>query len=70
MAGEHLRHLVRSDNNWTTRVPRTAPVTGTDSSGYFGHHVASIERDPLPSAGNWRIRAPRRLTEIPRCNHL
>jgi uncharacterized protein (PEP-CTERM system associated) len=60
MAGEHLRYLVRSDNNWTNEGASTAPVTGTDSSGYFGHHVASIERDPLPLG--WKLEIQRSET--------
>ena len=60
MAGEHLRYLVRSDNNWTNEGASTAPVTGTDSSGYFGQHVASIERDPLPFG--WKLEVQRSET--------
>jgi uncharacterized protein (PEP-CTERM system associated) len=58
--GDHLRYLVRSDNSWTREGGSTAPVLGSNASGYFGQNTASIERDPLPLG--WRLEAQRSET--------
>jgi uncharacterized protein (PEP-CTERM system associated) len=59
-AGEHLHYLIRSDNNWTNEGGTTTPAVGTNSSGYYGQHVASIEHDPLPLG--WRLEVQRSVT--------
>ena len=60
MAGEHLRYLLRSDNNWTYEDGATTTVQGSDSAGYYGLHAASVEQDPLPLG--WRLEATRSET--------
>jgi uncharacterized protein (PEP-CTERM system associated) len=57
-AGPNLRYLLRSDNSRVREIG--AATTASTSAGYFGHHFALIERDPLPFG--WRLSADRTIT--------
>ena len=58
--GNNLRYRVRSDNTWTREINTETSSQASDAGGYFGHHTASIERDPVPFG--WRIEAERTET--------
>lgn len=58
--GPNIRYRVRSDNTWSREINTQADARVPNAGGYFGHHTAFIERDPVPFG--WRIEAERSET--------
>jgi uncharacterized protein (PEP-CTERM system associated) len=58
--GADLRYRVRSDNTWTSEIGTQSDARVANAGGYFVHHSALIERDPIPFG--WRVEAERAET--------